>query len=90
MAVTGVFIAYSISFIAPYSVDEDALTSGIWRVVFIVPAFFASAQFLLFAIVFKYETPKYYQVIHDMESYSAIMNRIFINPSIGNVITSER
>ena len=83
MAVTGVFVSNTIAFVLPYSVQEGALTSTMWRLVFIGPAVIALVQLLLILFVFKYDTPKFYQLQGRTAEYNAVMKCIYAQHSLG-------
>jgi len=50
-------MGFTIAFVVPLPDEPEALTTGIWRLVFVLPALFAFIQLMLFLFVFKHETP---------------------------------
>ena len=85
MGVLGIGFAYTLSYLVPYPAANEIkfLESNSWRYVFIFPAVISFVQLILFTRVYVNETPKYYMDINDMESYTHIMNKIYLNPDIG-------
>ena len=79
MAVTGILVAYSLSFLVPYPSDEAALTTGIWRFIFAFPASVAIIQFIILMFILNFDTPKYYKTINDMQLHDKIMGKIYKN-----------
>jgi SP family facilitated glucose transporter-like MFS transporter 3 len=77
-ACTGVVIAYSLAFLAPYSVEEEAKTTRIWRVLFIFPGiFFSVIQLVLMIFIFRYDSPKYYKIKQNKNQYNNVMKKIY-------------
>ena len=83
MNAVGVTLGYLIAFVLPYSVEEIALTSTMWRLPFIGPAVIAFVQLLLILFVFKYDTPKFYQLQGRTAEYNAVMKCIYSQQSLG-------
>lgn len=61
----------------PLQEDSDALTSQMWRVVFLIPGVFSFIQFILLLFIFKYETPKFYQIQGDVDNYIRVMQKLY-------------
>lgn len=70
------------AYILPLADDPDAETTGLWRVVSMIPIIPALLQVVLFLTVFRYDTPLFYKRKGDFENYKAVMNLLFINPKI--------
>jgi hypothetical protein len=85
-ATSGVFVAFSIAFIMPLPDEPEALTTGLWRVIFIGPALIAITMIILFLFVFRYDTPVFYKRKGDMKNYNKIMSLIYReHKSEGNI-----
>ena len=80
MCVTGILVANSLAFLAPYKENLTNSNFEIWRVVFGFPAFVSFLQLILLLFVFNYDSPKYYQMIGDQELHNEIMSKIYNNP----------
>eukprot|EP00343_Euplotes_focardii_P002068 CAMPEP_0205803238 /NCGR_PEP_ID=MMETSP0205-20121125/5828_1 /ASSEMBLY_ACC=CAM_ASM_000278 /TAXON_ID=36767 /ORGANISM="Euplotes focardii, Strain TN1" /LENGTH=193 /DNA_ID=CAMNT_0053070989 /DNA_START=263 /DNA_END=845 /DNA_ORIENTATION=- len=55
--VTGLVLAFSLAFILPLPDDAEAKTTGIWRILLMIPGIIGLLQFVLLTLVFKYDTP---------------------------------
>lgn len=71
---TGFVIAFTIPFILPLPDEPAALTTDLWRVVFMVPAIFGLLTIFMFLVFFRYDTPIFYKKKNDMENYEKIMS----------------
>jgi hypothetical protein len=77
--VSGFVMAFSIPFILPLPDEPDALTTDLWRVVFMGPAIISMVIITVFTFVFRYDTPLFYKKKGDMINYNKIMNLIYID-----------
>ena len=75
----GSTIAFIFAFAAPYSDDSDMKTNGNWRLIFAIPAIFSIIQLILFLVIFRYDTPKYYKIKGDEKNYHIIMSKLYQN-----------
>jgi ABC-type Na+ efflux pump permease subunit len=76
--VTGFMVAFSLPFILPLPDEPEALTTDLWRVIFMVPALIGMAMIVLFVFVFKYDTPLFYKKKGDVENYNQVISLIYI------------
>ena len=51
----------------------------VWRIVFGFPAIISFIQLASLLFIFRYDSPKYYQMKGDYEKYNEIMNKIYKN-----------
>lgn len=77
MAMVGVTIAYLVGFKVPVQDDPGALTTGIWRLIFLLPGVVTLIQFLLMLFVFTYDSPYYYESQRDKINYRATITKIY-------------
>ena len=77
MAMVGVTIAYLLGFKVPVQDDPGALTTGIWRLIFLLPGVVTLIQFLLMLFVFTYDSPYYYESQRDKINYRATITKIY-------------
>mmetsp|Transcript_34154 Transcript_34154/g.39418 ORF Transcript_34154/g.39418 Transcript_34154/m.39418 type:complete len:264 (+) Transcript_34154:436-1227(+) len=77
MAVVGCIIAYVISLFVPLKDDEEANTTNMWSVMFLVPGIISLTQMFLMILVYKYDTPIYYSIQKDDENYKNAMSMIY-------------
>ena len=75
--VAGLILATGIAFIMPLPDDNEALTTGRWRIIFILPGIFSAIQILLFLTLYRYDTPTFYKKIGAMKKYNKIMSFIY-------------
>lgn len=75
--VFGVIGGFSMAFVMPLPNSPEALTTGMWRLVFGFPALLAFTQLTLLTFVFKYDTPRFYQTHGDTVKLKEINDRIF-------------
>ena len=75
--VSGLIIAFSVAFIMPLPDDQEALTTRLWRIIFILPAIFAITQVVLFIFIFKYDSPQFYKKIKNTVKYHKVMSLIY-------------
>lgn len=83
MNAIGVTLGYALAFVLPYTVEDGAMTSTMWRVVFAGPAVIAAVQLLLVLFVFRFDTPKFYQQQGRTAEYNAVMKLIYEQPGLG-------
>lgn len=76
--VIGVLLGFSMAFIMPLPEQPEALTTGLWRIVFGFPIILAFTQLVLFSFVFKHDTPKFYQQKGDTEALKKVNARLFV------------
>ena len=77
MAMIGITISYFVGFKVPVQDDESALTTGIWRLIFLLPGVITFIQFLLMLFVFTYDSPYYYESQRDKINYRATITKIY-------------
>jgi hypothetical protein len=77
--VSGFVMAFSLPFILPLPDEPEALTTDLWRVVFMMPALISMVIIAMFTFVFRYDTPLFYKKKGDMINYNKIMNLIYID-----------
>ncbi|CAI2367578.1 unnamed protein product [Moneuplotes crassus] len=77
LAVTGVLFSTTLPFILPYPSEPDSYKTSLWRILFAFPSLFALLQFFLLLVVFRYDTPIFYQTKEDIDGYGNIMKRIY-------------
>lgn len=84
MICLGVFVAFLMgNFFIPYvDTSEEAVSQG-WRIVFGFPAIFAVIQIIMIQWVFVFDSPKYYALMKDWDSITALENKIYIDPLEG-------
>ena len=65
----GFIFAYSLGFLVPYKynkddveINEEIYTSTIWKFIFLFPAIIAAIQLVLLTCIFKYDSPKFYNL----------------------------
>ena len=73
----GFITAYALTFIVPLPSDNEAKTTGLWRPVFIMPAIYALVQLVLFAFVFRHDTPRFYQLKGKLDNYHKSRARLY-------------
>ena len=62
----GILVAFTISFfIVPYQESPNLASNQAWRVILGLPSIFALAQILLILIVFRLDSPQYYEKKRD-------------------------
>ncbi|CAI2365526.1 unnamed protein product [Moneuplotes crassus] len=81
MVTVGIMIAYMFGFLAPIryldkegdpEMNPDVLTTQSWRIIFAVPAAISIFQTLMLLVVFRYDTPKFYQQKGDRDMIKAV------------------
>ena len=77
MSMVGTTVAYLIGFTVPLSDDPKALTTKIWMFTFLFPGIVTFIQFLLMLIVFRYDTPMFYEIQKDWVKYQAAVDLIY-------------
>mmetsp|Transcript_1626 Transcript_1626/g.1795 ORF Transcript_1626/g.1795 Transcript_1626/m.1795 type:complete len:203 (+) Transcript_1626:154-762(+) len=82
MVLVGIMTSVSMGFFVPYIEDHDSKTSQVWKWIFIMPAYLPIIQLTLFASVFKYDTPIYYEINNDTLSHENSMRRLYKNYSL--------
>ena len=82
MTVSGIFLSITFGFAVPYSGDESAMNSHLWKLLMIFPAIIAAIQFCLFQFIFTLDTPTYYELHNDQENYDKVMARLWKNPKM--------
>ena len=77
MVVFGGILAKLFGLIVPLKGDDDILTSDNWKLIFAFPGIIAFVQLLLIIFVFRYESPTYYLMHHDLQKYSLVNSKIY-------------
>mmetsp|Transcript_1910 Transcript_1910/g.1709 ORF Transcript_1910/g.1709 Transcript_1910/m.1709 type:complete len:333 (+) Transcript_1910:308-1306(+) len=77
--VTGLVLAFSLAFILPLPDDAEAKTTGIWRILLMIPGIIGLLQFVLLTLVFKYDTPLFYKKKGDLVNYNKVMSLAYHN-----------
>jgi len=66
----------------PLPDDKEALTTGLWRIVFVLPGVFAAIQIFMLVFFFRFDTPLFYKKIGDNTNYHRIMSKIFLHHKV--------
>ena len=79
----GFMVSYSLGFAVPYEFTKDDQpndelnTSTIWRWIFLIPGFVAIFQTLAMLIIFRDDTPKFYEQKGNLERVEIVNKKIF-------------
>lgn len=84
--VIGVLLGFSMAFLMPLPEEPEALTTGLWRIVFGFPIILAFTQLILFLFVFKHDTPKFYQQKGDTEALKKTNARLYVLKTEENTV----
>ena len=83
MVVFGGILAKLFGLIVPLKGDDDILTSDNWKLIFAFPGIISFIQLLLILFIFRFDSPTYYLMHHDLQKYSLINSKIY-NKSEGD------
>lgn len=77
----GVLLEALLGFMVPYSSDQAIETTMIWIVIYSMPIFLGILQIVLFLAVFRYDTPRWYELQGDKANYDAAMKACYYSRS---------
>lgn len=77
MSVTGLLLGQVLGLLVPYASSPETETTQIWKLIYIIPFFTASLEVFLLIAVFRFDTPKFYQMNQDMVNYQNSMKCLF-------------
>ena len=81
----GFLLAYAFGFAVPYQTrsngteNHEIYTSEIWKLLFIFPGIVALIQILLLLLVFKDDSPNYYQQNEEFDRYVSTLSSIYVD-----------
>eukprot|EP01067_Filipodium_phascolosomae_P006206 Filipodium_phascolosomae@DN447_c0_g1_i1.p1 len=80
----GIMIACLWGFLVPFeklkgqtTLNPEALSTQIWRIIFACPAVFSALQIVLLLLVFKHDTPKFYKQKGNIEAADRVNDLIY-------------
>lgn len=80
--VTGIVLAFSTAFILPLPSDPDSQTTGLWRILFFLPALLPTIQIILFLTVFRHDSPRFYTKVGNHARHEHALSKLFKVPKI--------